>query len=61
MKRKIEYRARKSEEWEDAVNELLQSRLDVSFFPKDGEIYIALGDPSYNSIIIKKDGTWHRA
>jgi hypothetical protein len=40
--KKIEYKQRKSEDWEKTVQDLINSSMDVSFYPKDGEIFIAI-------------------
>lgn len=58
MKKKIEVRARKFDGWEEAATEIINSKLDVSFFVADGEMFINLRGESYRSIILKKDGTW---
>lgn len=58
MNKKIEYKPKKSPEWEKLVQAAINSNMDVSFFPKEGELFIALKDESYLSVIIKKDGTW---
>ena len=57
-KKKLEYKPKKSESWERIINALLNSNMDVSFYPKDGQIYVAIKDESMYSIILNKDGTW---
>lgn len=57
-KQKIEVKPRKSEDWEKMLNAVLNSPMDVSFFPKDGEVFISIKDESLYSIRLKKDGTW---
>jgi hypothetical protein len=58
-KKKIEYKPKKHPRWEDAVTAAINgTKANVSFYPKDGELYLPLGDEVMYSLIIKKDGTW---
>jgi len=57
-KKKIAVKPRKSPDWEKMAEAAINGSLDVSFYPKDGELFINLKDESYLSIILKKDGTW---
>ena len=56
--KKIEVKPRKSPEWEKVCEAAINGNLDVSFYPKDGELFINLKDESYQSVILKRDGTW---
>ncbi len=58
MKKPIEYKPRVHENWEDVVTAAINGEVNVSFYPKDGEIYIPLGDESMWSLVVKRDGTW---
>lgn len=55
---KIEVKPKKSDDWERMVNAVLNSKLDASFYSKDGEMFISINDESLYSIRLKKDGTW---
>lgn len=58
-KKQIVYKTQKHPRWEDVVNAAINSiKQNVSFYPKDGELYIPIGDDNMYSVILKKDGTW---
>ncbi|MCK9370243.1 hypothetical protein M0R04_10085 [Candidatus Dojkabacteria bacterium] len=59
-KTKIEYKPKESKYWEKFVNGAINNlKLNASFFPSDGEIYIPIEDENMWSLVIKKDGTWN--
>jgi len=58
MKKHITYKPKKSPQWEDAVEQLINSTEQVNFYPHDGELYWTIKGSEYRSIILRKDGTW---
>ncbi len=47
------------EVWSSLLSEVLSNNVELmSYFPKDGELWIAVTGESYRSIVIKSDGTW---
>ncbi len=59
MVKKITYKPKKSDKWEEVVECLINNhKLKVSFFPSDGDIFIPITDDYGWSLVIKKDGTW---
>jgi len=57
MTAKIEVQ-KKEDKWIRTLNAALNGSLDVSYYSKDGEIYINTKDEEQNSIVIRKDGSW---
>lgn len=57
-KKKIEYKPKVSPDWERLVTDAINGHLNVSFYPKDGEIYIPLDTETGWSVVLKKNGTW---
>ena len=59
-KKKIEVRPRKSKDWEEMCAMLLNSNIDVWFYPKANEIRINPEvDDVYVNLVLKADGTWY--
>lgn len=58
MVQKIVFKEKVSPEWEKVVTASINGTQNTSFYPKDGELYLPLGDETMYSLVIKKDGTW---
>lgn len=59
MTKKIEIKLKqKEDQWNTAVESMVNGGLDVGIYPRSGEVYIQTGDDSGTSLVIHKNGTW---